>query len=136
LSKDQAVDMAIAEYGCRDCLTTQPKADMWILRKEGQDHLVYQVQLKRLDGSKDTAMPVYFIDAHTGEKIFSYNNLQTAGPTTGIGSSLYSGNVTIGTYSSPSLIYGPYGMQDVNRKIGTYNEDNAGFLFTDDNNNW
>jgi Zn-dependent metalloprotease len=136
LSQGQAVDMAIAEYGCRDCLTAQPEADIWILRHKGRDHLVYRVQLKRLDGSEETAMPVYFIDAHTGEKVWGYNNLQTDGPTTGTGVSLYSGTVSIGTYYDSGLIFGPYAMQDVNRKIGTYNEDQAGFDFTDNNNTW
>jgi hypothetical protein len=35
------------------------------------------VQLARLHGTKHASMPVYFIDAHTGDRILSYDNLKT-----------------------------------------------------------
>ena len=50
-----------------------------------------------------------FIDAHTGEKIFEYDNLQT-----GTGNSLYSGNVTISTSSAGGTFY----MEDLTRRHG------------------
>src|SRR5438093_3046505 len=97
LSSAQAIEIAIGHYGCSDCLTAKPEADLWVLRKHNRDHLVYRVQLRREDNSQETAMPVYFIDAHTGAKVRSYDNLQTA-----TGSSLYSGSVTITTYFKSS----------------------------------
>lgn len=48
-----------------------------VLRHDGDDHLAWRVQLTRLDGSKHAAMPVYFIDAHSGDRILSYDNLKT-----------------------------------------------------------
>ena len=62
-------------------------------------------------------MPVVFIDAQTGEKVFEYDNLQT-----GSGSSLYSGTVSINTSVSGSTYY----MEDLTRKQGTFNMNNTG----------
>ncbi len=67
--------------------------------------------MRREDGSKGTAMPVIFIDAQTGEKVFQYDNLQTAS-----GTSLYSGTVTINTYLNGATYY----MEDISRKVGTF----------------
>src|SRR5205085_4801569 len=45
-----------------------------------RDHLVWRVQLKREDGTENESWPVYFIDAHTGEVIWHYDNLLSAQP--------------------------------------------------------
>lgn len=130
---DDAIKTALAEYGCVDCLTGAPAADLWILRHEGKDHLVYRVQLRREDGSEQTALPVYFVDAHTGELVWRYDNLQTA---TGI--SLYSGRVRIDT--SLQFEINTYYMQDASRRMGTFNNQNSTFsspvLFSDRDNYW
>jgi Zn-dependent metalloprotease len=80
---------------------------------------------------------VVFIDAHTGEKLFEYDNLQT-----GTGSSLYSGTVSIQTSSVGSTYY----MEDLTRRMGTFNMNNTGSTstgtggtqsrFTDADDNW
>lgn len=111
LSDKEAIERAVAIYGCDTCLTDAPKADLWVLRRNDKDHLVYRVQLRRVDNTNKTSMPVYFIDAHTGKKVWNYDNLQT-----GTGVSLYSGTVTIGT----SLVGSTYYMEDLTRKIGTF----------------
>ena len=134
LSERAAIDLAVAEQECPACLTAEPKADLWVLRHGGRDHLVYRVRLEREDGSDDTARPVLFIDAHTGEKVSEYNDLQTA---TGSGSSLYSGTVSIETYlrSSNSTYY----LEDISRKVGTFDNRNttlSTYRFTDANNVW
>jgi len=101
-------------------LTEKPEADIWIYRAEDRDHLAYRVRLERLDGSEYTSAPVMFIDAHTGEKIFEYDNLQT-----GTGSSLYSGIVLIQTSSdgfTPPTFY----MEDTVRRMGTFNMNSTG----------
>ncbi|MEW6735499.1 MAG: M4 family metallopeptidase [Acidobacteriota bacterium] len=117
LNESEAAERAIRAYGCDTCLTAEPQTDLWVMRYKGRDRLVYRVQLERLDGSKETAMPVYFIDAHTGKKVHKYNNMHT-----GSGTSLYSGTVSIGTYySSDPPPFGVYYMQDLSRKIGTFN---------------
>jgi Zn-dependent metalloprotease len=134
-----AIRLALAEYGCSDCLTDSPKADLWVLRHEGQDHLAYRVQLRREDGSHETAMPVLFIDAHTGETVWKYDNLQTVA---GTGSSLYSGTVTIET----TLYNGLYYMEENTtvsgtaiRRIGTFDARNTTgsvYRFSDADNVW
>ncbi len=98
-------------------LTEKPTVDLWIYRGEERDHLAYRVEMPRLDGTAATAIPVIFVDAQTGEKIFEYNNLQTAS-----GASLYSGTVTIDTSSSGGTFY----MEDLTRRIGTFNMNNTG----------
>ena len=117
--------------------TAESTAELWVYRGEDRDHLVYRVQMRREDGTENTAMPVIFVDAQTGEKIFEYDNLQTA-----TGSSLYSGSVTIDTSVSGSTYY----MEDLTRKQGTFNMNNTGNTstgsggtqsrYTDTNNIW
>jgi Zn-dependent metalloprotease len=129
-SADEAVRTAISDLGCENCLTAPPAADLQILRHGGNDYLTYRVQLWREDGSHETSMPVYFVDAKTGNVVWEYNNLQTAS-----GSSLYSGTVTINTYfKSPS-----YYMEDISRKIGTFdfrNGTSSVYRFTDADDVW
>ncbi|HEX8127956.1 MAG TPA: M4 family metallopeptidase [Pyrinomonadaceae bacterium] len=127
---DEAVRTAISDLGCETCLTAPPAADLQVLRHEGNDYLTYRVQLWREDGTHETSMPVYFVDAKTGNVVWQYNNLQTAS-----GSSLYSGTVTINTYFKSPTYY----MEDLTRKIGTFdyrNTTSSVYRFTDADNIW
>jgi Zn-dependent metalloprotease len=138
LSKDDAI-LAAEEYYLPGAqfLTEKPEADMWIFRTADRDHLVYRVQLTRLDGSEFTSIPVMFIDAHTREKVFEYDNLQSA-----TGSALYSGTVSIQTSRSGPTFY----MEDLNRRMGTFDMNSTGnegnqtggirSRFTDTDDNW
>jgi len=117
LTADEAISAAKTMYRGSRYLTDVPTADLWIYRGDDRDHLAYRVQMRREDGTKYTAMPVIFVDAQTGEKVFSYDNLQTA-----TGSSLYSGSVTISSSSTGGTFY----MEDLNRKMGTFNMNNTG----------
>jgi Zn-dependent metalloprotease len=131
-SEKEAIAFAKRFYGkASKALTEEPKADLWIFPAEdGTTRLAYRVQMRREDGSKDTAMPVYFVDAHSGEKLFYYDNLQT-----GTGSSLYSGTVTIGTSQSGSTYY----MENLTRKVGTFNYNNGtstAARFTNSTDSW
>ncbi|MCS6873620.1 MAG: M4 family metallopeptidase [Pyrinomonadaceae bacterium] len=130
LSAEDAVEIAKRHYRGSKFLTEEPKVDLWIYRGTERDHLAYRVRMRRIDGSSHPTMPVIFIDAHTGEKIFSYDNLQT-----GSGSSLYSGTVTIDTSVSGSTYY----MEDLNRRIGTFDFRNGTsqvYRFTDTDDIW
>jgi len=98
-------------------LSDAPRVDLYIYRGEDRDHLTYRVEMPQVDGTDDPSVPVIFIDAHTGEKVFEYNNLQT-----GSGSSLYSGTVTINTSSAAGTFY----MEDLTRKMGTFNMNSTG----------
>jgi Zn-dependent metalloprotease len=124
LTAEDAIGAAKGRYkekkGCDDCFTDAPKADLWVLRHESTDYLVYRVQLSRLDGTENTSEPVYFINAHSGELVWSYDNLQTQSAT-GSGSSLYSGTQSMTTYLSA----GNYYMEDVNRGVGTFDNRNT-----------
>jgi Zn-dependent metalloprotease len=129
LTEADAVKAAKGKYkekkGCDNCLTDEPKASLWILRHDEVDYLVYRVQLSRLDGTENTSEPVYFINAHSGELVWSYDNLQTQA-VTGTGSSLYSGTQTINTYLSG----GSYYMEDHPRSIGTFDNRNSAKINT------
>ena len=124
LTARYAISAAKASYkekkGCDDCLTDEPTADLWVLRHEGVDHLVYRVQLSRLDGTEHTSEPVYFINAHTGALVWGYDNLQTQAAT-GSGVSLYSGTQAIDTYRSGTSYY----MEDHSRALGTFDNRNS-----------
>lgn len=122
-SAKDALSIAKRVYRSSKFLTEAPKVDLWIFRGEDRDHLAYRVQMHREDGTDKTAMPVIFIDAQTGEKVFEYDNLQTA---TGSGTSLYSGTINITT----SLVGSTYYMEDTGRRMGTFNMNNTGNVST------
>jgi thermolysin len=110
-----AIDRVLGDYDCPDCVTEPPKADLYVLLR-GSPRLVYRVAFSREDGTASTSMPVVFVDAHTGEKVWEYDNLQTA-----TGQSLYSGSVTIATYQKS----GTYYMEDTSRKLATRDNKNT-----------
>lgn len=117
LTEGDALFAAKRMYRGSRFLTEEPRIQLYIYRGEDRDRLAYRVEMPRLDGTEETAVPVIFVDAHTGEKVFEYNNLQT-----GSGSSLYSGTVTIDTSSAGSTFY----MEDLTRRQGTFNMNNTG----------
>jgi thermolysin len=137
LSEKQAIAAAEAMYQGTAKITAEPKIELLVFRAEDRDHLVYRVETPRIDGSDATSVPVVFVDAHTGEYVDGYDNLQT-----GTGSSLYSGTVNISTSQSGSTYY----MEDLTRKQGTFNMNSTGnestgtggtqSRFTDTDDNW
>lgn len=137
LGEKQALRAAMNFYEGGAKRTGDPMVEMFIFRGKERDHLAYRVETPRLDGSAETSAPVVFVDAHTGEKVFEYDNLQT-----GTGSSLYSGTVSISTSSVGATYY----MEDLTRKMGTFNMNNTGSTttgtggtqsrYTDTDDNW
>lgn len=133
----EALEIAKRTKNGTRVLTGDPIIDLWVFRAEDRDHLVYRVEMPRLDGTEKTSVPVVFVDAHTGQKVFEHDNLQT-----GTGSSLYSGTVTIGTSQSGANFY----MEDTTRRMGTFNMNNTGNTttgtggtqsrYTDADDNW
>jgi vibriolysin len=75
LTADAAVGRARAEVGCRDC--SLRSADLWIVRTEGTDHLAYRVELRESAAGPPLSIPIVFVDAHSGNLILRYDNLQT-----------------------------------------------------------
>jgi Zn-dependent metalloprotease len=128
LSSDQAIARALPTGACATCLTTPPAADLWALRHEGKDHLVWRVQLRLHEGTNRFSLPVVFVDAHSGEIVWQYDNLQT-----GSGPSLYSGTVGFETTPSAGLFY----LEDLSRKLGTFDASGgASSHFTDADDLW
>jgi thermolysin len=116
ISAEKAISLAARIYGCTSCLSTTPQADLVVLRQDGRDFLAYRVSMRREDGSADTALPIFFMDATTGKKLFAYDNLQTA-----IGSSLYDGKVEVGSYTYKE---GTFLLEDLERGIGVFSGQN------------
>ncbi len=117
INEKQAVQAAIDAYAGNTKMSQDPTTDLWVFRGETRDHLVYRVTTPRIDGSDETSVPVTFVDAHNGEVVFSYNNLQT-----GSGPSRYSGTVSISTTVSGATYY----MEDTTRRMGTFNMNSTG----------
>ncbi|MGC2236952.1 MAG: M4 family metallopeptidase [Pyrinomonadaceae bacterium] len=136
-SADQALEIATGLYKGAVNPSEKPQIDMWIYRGEDRDHLAYRIVIPRIEGTDNPSVPVDFIDAQTGERVFGYDNLQT-----GTGSSLYSGTVTINTSSVGATFY----MEDLTRKQGTFNMNSTGnestgsggtqSRYTDTDDNW
>jgi Zn-dependent metalloprotease len=137
LNQRQATLRAEAAYTGKAAQTDPEMVQMYIYRGKDRDHLTYRIETPRLDGTEHTSAPVVFVDAHTGEIVDGYDNLQT-----GTGSSLYSGTVSISTSQSGSTFY----MEDTTRRMGTFNMNNTGNTstgtggtqsrFTDADDNW
>lgn len=111
----EAIAAAEAAYGCTNCLTGGRTAELAILPEGESYRLVYKVSLRREDGTKDAALPIFFIDANTGAVVSRYDNLQTAS-----GTSLYSGAVTFETYAKGAAGAQTFYLEDIGRKFGTY----------------
>lgn len=137
LNERQAVRRGKAAYTGKAEQTDPEMVAMYIYRGKERDHLTYRIETPRLDGTEHTSAPVVFIDAHTGEVVDGYDNLQT-----GTGSSLYSGTVSISTSQSGANFY----MEDTTRRMGTFNMNNTGNTttgtggtqsrYTDADDNW
>lgn len=115
---DEAIDLAVEADGHGwQSLTADPQADLWILRHQGQDHLVWRVSLHRVD-SAEPAIPVLFIDAHTGQQVWAYDNMQGA---TCTGTTNYYGTQSVDCYSDGSSYY----LEDQTDNLGTFSWGNT-----------
>ncbi len=75
---------------------TEVEPALYVLRQGDADHLVWMVDLETRDGAGAlVAKPRLFVDAQTGELVWSYDNLQTAS-----GSTHYDGTKSFTTQSS------------------------------------
>lgn len=83
LSTSEAVAKAIDGSGCSRCLVGEQSPDLMIVRREGTDHLTYGVQLRGLDDNARPTFPVVYVDAHDGQIVQRYDNLQTSKPPLG-----------------------------------------------------
>jgi len=74
LSSDHALDIAIGAY---PGASVEHETELFILRHDGLDHLVYRVEVDDMGGATPS-LPSLFIDAHDGEIVFSFDNLHSA----------------------------------------------------------
>ena len=120
LLADEAVDLAVGDLlGGWDQLTEDPTSDLWVFRTDdGVDHLAWRVQLRRVDGDEHPTMPVGFIDAHSGELLWSYENLQTA---TCSGATNFYGTVSVECYTDGTSFF----TEDQTKKVGTFSFNNT-----------
>lgn len=126
----EAIELASAAHVPLADQTAPAQAELWVLRHDDVDHLAWRVRLDRIDGTAHTSQPVVFVDAHTGEEIWSYEGLQTAS-----GTSDYYGTVSFNSYSSS----GQYYLEDTTRNMGTYTYNNTTsslYYLTDADNVW
>lgn len=84
----EAAAVAIAEVGNRGVQVGAPT--LTLLRRDGVDHLVYQVDVDQLDTGFEPAVPRLFISASTGDVIWWYDLLETA---TGNADTAYNGAI-------------------------------------------
>ncbi|MFH1469907.1 MAG: M4 family metallopeptidase [Pseudomonadota bacterium] len=127
---DEAVELALLEALGWAELTRDPEVDLWVLRHDRTDSLVWRVRLERIDGRSLPTRPVLFIDAHSGEVVWGYDDLHT-----GTGTTNYYGTVTIGTYDDGSYFY----LEDTARDIGTYSANDGTssiYYIVDDDDVW
>jgi vibriolysin len=78
IESQEALDIAINEFGGPDMLLGEPKVDMQIVRSRSLDHLTYRVQLSMRNADDEPSMPVVFVDSYTRQIVRSYDNLETA----------------------------------------------------------
>ncbi|MCC6624965.1 MAG: M4 family metallopeptidase [Deltaproteobacteria bacterium] len=110
VSEDEAIELALAELERLDSVTSLPEAELVVVVDQSAPRLAWQVALRRIDGSDQTAMPVYMIDAIDGSVLSSIDNLQTS-----TGTSLYDGPVDFTTSTVGSTYY----LEDLGRRLAT-----------------
>jgi Zn-dependent metalloprotease len=116
---DEAIDLAVeALEGGWAALDSDPTADLWVLRQEGKDHLVWRVSLHAVQGKAGDSIPVLFVDAHSGEVVWRYENMQTA---TCSGTTNYYGTVSVDCYTDGSAYY----LENTSDLFGTYSYNNT-----------
>lgn len=119
LGASTAIDSALSHYPCKGCLTAPPTARLIYLPWHGRIPLVWEVHMDRDDGSREVSQPVFYVDAHSGEVLYAYDNLKTVEAT---GRSLYQGWLPLETsYIEDEDVYV---LEDLTRAIGTFDADN------------
>jgi Zn-dependent metalloprotease len=132
---DEAVDFAVEATRGWEKVSDDLKVGLYVFRGDKGDSLAWRVEIPMIDNSNEPSKPVVFVDAHTGEVLWQYENLQTGTPATGTGTGYYTGAVSINTYLNGTNYY----LEDTVRKVGTYTFNNtttAAYYTTDADNVW
>ena len=109
-----AIEVALAATSIGwDAVEQDPETDLWVIRRDGEDHLAWRVQIRHLPGTAADSMPVVFVDAHTNEIVWAYNNMQSDACT---GTTNFYGTVTLDCY----VTAGTYYLENVPDLVATY----------------
>jgi Zn-dependent metalloprotease len=73
----EAIDFAVEHAGGWERVSKIADSDLHIVRTGSGDHLAYRIRIEQLN-SGTPAIPVVFVDAHTGEFVMQYDDLKTA----------------------------------------------------------
>ena len=76
LTAAEAVASAASAVDCADCLPLSTPT-LWVVRHDKSDYLTYRVPLRPRAGPQGSGLPVVFVDAHRGDVVLRYDNLQT-----------------------------------------------------------
>ena len=152
LPADEALVLAHQDFAPRGAYAAKPKAELVVYPetvqvrvRRGQDatayeneviryRLAYHIHATVLNGSTDTRMMDYMIDAHTGAILKKWSSLETD---IGTGNSQYSGTVSISTNNTGS----GYEMRDTLRGSTTVLDmgnttTSSGTIYTNATNTW
>ncbi|MEM9490274.1 MAG: M4 family metallopeptidase, partial [Myxococcota bacterium] len=75
-----AIRVATDSQGGRGRVTGTPQAELYLLRRGGRDYLTYRVQLHRFGSGDAPSVRIAFIDAHSAQPVWSYDDLRTIAP--------------------------------------------------------
>lgn len=115
----EAIELAAELYDRgMGALTAEPTAELWVLPLDGVDHLAWKVQLSRVNFAAGDTLPVLFVDAHTGDYLWGYDNLQTA---TCTGSTNFYGSVSLECYTDGTTYY----LENTTDLLATYSWNNT-----------
>ncbi|MCB9780618.1 MAG: M4 family metallopeptidase [Alphaproteobacteria bacterium] len=76
-SAQEAIDLALAEHGLQHDLSEAPTAELVVLPQDGQDRLTWAVRIRDVEDAEKPSIPMIFVDAHTGEIAWKYDDLQS-----------------------------------------------------------
>ena len=78
LKVDEAVQRAIAALETGSTVVGTPRADLQILADSQHTRLTWRVQLETVKADGEPSRPNLFIDAHSGDAVQQFDNLQTS----------------------------------------------------------
>jgi bacillolysin len=87
---EEAVELGVDFAGGWERVTEEPSTKLVMLRHEGLDALAWQIDVPMLDGTDHSAAPRVFVNAHDGELVWMYDNLQSVEP--GYATTAYNGS--------------------------------------------
>jgi bacillolysin len=131
--------VAVLHEATKSPARMREQPELIVVRHEDRPFLAWEVQLDTdLQQRGDRGQPtqwVGYIDASSGELLYWYNNIQTAGPVVGSGTGYYSGAGVVNAWFTDAI----YQLRDTTRPSGPEirtNDEDGTSPSEDPNNNW